>query len=195
MVQPMPYVTVQQLTDPGCPWGIRDYFKVDYLTDLPDEAIDAAVKKAEEIGSPFTQLIFCPLGGALAKADRSTMAMNLPDAKRLYFCLAMWWDEALDDAEIAWSRSLMETMRPWASDDAEPAGVAAPAHAPTQPGSPQAPRRVSDHLGTAPALLLSQNRAAPDDPGETPGVVTFLEPVRRSRTRRPPRTRRRGGRR
>jgi FAD/FMN-containing dehydrogenase len=118
MVQPMPYAAVQQLTDPGCPWGIRDYFKVDYLAELPDEAIDAAVEKAEEIGSPFTQLIFCPLGGALAKPDRRTMAMNLPDAKWLYFCLAMWWEPSSDDAEIAWARSLMETMRPWTSDRA-----------------------------------------------------------------------------
>jgi hypothetical protein len=37
MVQPMPYIAVQQFLDPGYPWGILDYSKSDYLHSLPDE--------------------------------------------------------------------------------------------------------------------------------------------------------------
>ena len=44
MVQPMPYVAIQQLLDPGYPWGILDYGKVEYLTSLPGEAIDEMVQ-------------------------------------------------------------------------------------------------------------------------------------------------------
>lgn len=120
MVQPMPYTAVQQMIDAGNPWGISEYLKVDYLRELPDEAIDAAVDKAAEIGSPFTQFIFAPLGGAVARADRSAMALNLPEARWLYFCLAMWWDPAETEREVAWARSLMETMRPWATNRAPP---------------------------------------------------------------------------
>ena len=40
MVQPMPYTALQQMLDAGNPHGIREYFKVDYLRELPDEAID-----------------------------------------------------------------------------------------------------------------------------------------------------------
>jgi FAD/FMN-containing dehydrogenase len=125
MVQPMPYVAVQQMIDGGNPWGISEYFKVDYLEELPDEAIDAAVEKAAEIGSPFTQLIFGPLGGALARTDRSAMALHMPDAKWLYFCLAMWWDRSAAEAETAWARSFMETMRPWAAGTAPPNFISA----------------------------------------------------------------------
>jgi FAD binding domain len=46
LVQPMPYVAVQQLIDAANPWGITDYYKIDYLPELPDEAIDAAVDTA-----------------------------------------------------------------------------------------------------------------------------------------------------
>ena len=120
LVQPMPYVAVQQMIDAGNPWGISEYFKVDYLEELPDEAIDAAVDKAAEIGSPFTQLIFGPLGGAMTRTDRSAMALNLPDAKWLYFCLAMWWDPELGEKEKAWARAFMDTMRPWATEKAPP---------------------------------------------------------------------------
>jgi hypothetical protein len=120
LVRPMPYVAVQQLIDAGNPWGISEYPKVDYLAELPDEAIDAAVDKAAEARSPFTQLIFGPLGGALARTDRSAMALNTPDAKWVCFCLATWQDPAVAQGEIAWARSFMDTMRPWAAGAAPP---------------------------------------------------------------------------
>src|SRR5260370_24165898 len=34
MVQPMPYVAVQQLIDTANPWGINEYATVDYLPSL-----------------------------------------------------------------------------------------------------------------------------------------------------------------
>jgi FAD/FMN-containing dehydrogenase len=120
MVQPMPYVAVQQMLDAGNPWGINEYFKIDYLEELPDEAIDAAVDKAAGIRSPFTQLIFAPLGGALARMDQSTMALDVPGAKWFYFYLAMWFDPELTEHEPAWARSFMDTMRPWTAGKAPP---------------------------------------------------------------------------
>jgi FAD/FMN-containing dehydrogenase len=119
-VQPMPYVAVQQMIDAGNPWGINEYFKVDYLTELPDDAIDAALNKAEGIGSPFTQLIFARLGGAVDRMDRSSMALSVPEAKWLYFCLVMWQDPAHGDREVAWGRAFMDTMRPWGAGKAPP---------------------------------------------------------------------------
>jgi FAD/FMN-containing dehydrogenase len=118
MVQPMPYTAVQGMIDGGNPWGINEYFKVDYLKELPDAAIDAAVAHAAGVGSPFTQVIFVPLGGAIDALDRDSMALNLPDARFMYFCLAMWMDPALTDHEVTWSRQLMEVLKPWATQKA-----------------------------------------------------------------------------
>lgn len=120
MVQPMPYVAVQQIIDEGNPWGISEYFKVDYLSELSDDAIDAAVAKAEEVVSPFTQLIFTPLGGAVGQYDRSEMALEIPDAKWAYFCLAMWWEPSEAEHERRWAKELMETMRLWGVGKAPP---------------------------------------------------------------------------
>ena len=118
MVQPMPYVAVQQMIDGGNPWGIREYFKIDYLRELSDDAIDTALEKAAGIKSPFTQVILSPLGGAVARTDRESMALDIPDAPWFYFYLAMWWEEGDTDQEVGWARSFMETMRPWAVDQA-----------------------------------------------------------------------------
>jgi FAD/FMN-containing dehydrogenase len=120
LVQPMPYVAVQELTDPGHPWGISEYSKIDYLCELPDEAIEAMVDKVDEAGSPFSKLYLCPLGGAVSRMDRSKMALSLPEAKWMYFCLADWWEPEMKDAEIAWARAFMETMRRWSVDKAPP---------------------------------------------------------------------------
>jgi FAD/FMN-containing dehydrogenase len=120
MVQPMPYTAVQALIDDASPWGIKDYFKVDYLPELPDEAIDAACEHAAQRNSPQTVVVFSPLGGAMDRLDKATMALEMPQAKWNYFCLAMWTDPALTESEIAWSREFAEAMRPWCVGKAPP---------------------------------------------------------------------------
>ena len=124
MVQPMPYVAVQQFVDPAHPWGISEYSKSDYLVDLPDEAIDALVAKVAEAGSPFTGLHLCPLGGAFARADRSTMALEVPNTRWFYMCEALWMDPTFAPHEIAWARDLMATLRPWGVAKAPPNFIA-----------------------------------------------------------------------
>jgi FAD/FMN-containing dehydrogenase len=120
MVQPMPYVAVQQMIDGGFPWGINDYAKSDYLPSLPDEAIDELIARAAESKSPFSQVILCPLGGAVARMDESTMALTIPDAKWMYFCEAVSWDQAEQDGEIEWARAFMRAMQPWSVGKAPP---------------------------------------------------------------------------
>jgi FAD/FMN-containing dehydrogenase len=120
MVQPMPYPALQQLLDAANPWGINEYAKIDYLPELPDEAIDTMMLQAAEASSPFTEVILCPLGGAVSRMDRRTMALNIPNTKWMYFCMAKWWDPTEQENELAWARAFMEAMRPWSVDKAPP---------------------------------------------------------------------------
>ena len=113
VVQPMPYVAVQAMTDDANPWGISEYFKIDYLPELPDAAIDALIDTAAQARSPLSAVYLCALGGAIARTDRTTMALEVPDAKWFYFCEALWLDPADAEAEIAWAHDFMHTMRPW----------------------------------------------------------------------------------
>jgi hypothetical protein len=120
MVQPMPYLAVQQFLDPGYPWGIMDYGKADYLHALPDDAIDEMVRRAGQARSPFSAVILCPLGGQMSRVDRASMALNIPDTSWMYFCEANSWDAAAQDREIAWARDFMAAMRPWTAGKAPP---------------------------------------------------------------------------
>ena len=120
MVQPMPYVAVQRLIDPANPWGINEYAKIDYLPELPDPAIDTMVERAAEANSPFDEIILCPLGGAACRMDKESMALNLPDAQWMYFCMAKSWDRSQQEHGIAWARTFMNAMRTWSVDKAPP---------------------------------------------------------------------------
>jgi FAD/FMN-containing dehydrogenase len=110
LVQPMPYAALQQMLDAGNPHGVREYFKVDWLRDLPDEAIDVIIEQGENLPAPFGQLILAPMGGATARTDTSTMALNMPNAPWAYFCLSMWMDPSEDQRNTAWARGFAEAM-------------------------------------------------------------------------------------
>ena len=118
MVQPMPYVAVQSMIDGGNPWGIGEYFKVDYLTELPDEAIDTVIEEAAGVVSPFTTIILARLGGATDRTDTEAMALNAPKTKWFYFHLAMWMDPALAEGETAGARAFMKALEPWSAGKA-----------------------------------------------------------------------------
>jgi FAD/FMN-containing dehydrogenase len=111
VVQPMPYVALQSMLDGGMPPGVREYFKVDWLRSLPDETIDTVVAQADELPAPFGQLILAPMGGAVSRSGAKDMALSVPDAPWLYFCLSMWMDPAEDQRNTAWARGFAAAMR------------------------------------------------------------------------------------
>jgi FAD/FMN-containing dehydrogenase len=112
MLQPMPYVALQQMLDAGNPRGVREYFKVDWVNELPDEAIDEIVTQAERLPAPFGQLILAPQGGAMSRTS-GDMALNAPDAPWAYFCLSMWMDPTEDDQNREWARGFAKAMKPY----------------------------------------------------------------------------------
>jgi FAD/FMN-containing dehydrogenase len=124
MLAPMPYTALQQMLDAGSPKGIHEYFRIDWLRELSDEAIDAAVDHADGCPSPMTQLVFEPLGGAMDRMDRSSMALEVPDAPWAYHCLGLWPRELPDEANIEWVRGFSEVMKPYATGGAYPNFIA-----------------------------------------------------------------------
>jgi FAD/FMN-containing dehydrogenase len=114
MVQPMPYAAIQQMLDGGNPYGIREYFKIDWMRELSDDAIDVVLEHAENMPAPFAQVIFAPMGGAVSRTDSGAMALTVPDAPWAYFCLTMWMDPAEDDRNVGWTRGFAEAMRTFA---------------------------------------------------------------------------------
>jgi FAD/FMN-containing dehydrogenase len=113
MVQPMPYLAVQQLLDPGNPKGLQNYWSADFLAELPDEAVDVLVEHATNPVSPLSQIILVPGGGAIARVDDDATAFGQRSAPFNIHYLSMWPDPADSERNIAFTRGLATAMKPW----------------------------------------------------------------------------------
>ncbi len=113
MVQPMPYVAVQQLIDPGNPHGMQNYWSGDFFQSLPDEAIDVLVEHATAPASPLTQVIVVAGGGAVARVPEDETAFGSRTAAFNIHYLGMWADPADESRNIASLKALCTAMKPW----------------------------------------------------------------------------------
>ena len=113
MVQPMPYVAIQQLLDEANPKGMRNYWSSDFLDSLPDEAIDTLVSHATSPVSPMTEILLSAGGGAVARVPEDATAFGQRSAPWNVHYLSMWADPADDDANVEFTRKISTVMKPW----------------------------------------------------------------------------------
>ena len=113
MVEPMPYVAVQQLLDQASPKGMRNYWSGDFFAELPDAAIKTLVESCAEPVSPMTQVILIPGGGQPTRVDSSSTAIDERMAPWNIHYLSMWADPADDNANIGYTRNVAAAMKPW----------------------------------------------------------------------------------
>ncbi len=115
MVQPMPYVAVQQLLDPANPKGMLNYWTGDFYDELPDPAVDVLVDKATRPVSPLTQIIVVAGGGAIARVDDDAMAFGQRTTPWNIHYLSMWAEAGDTEKNIAYTKELAGAMKPWST--------------------------------------------------------------------------------
>ncbi len=113
MVGPRSYLDLQRLIDPAYPAGMRNYWTGDFLAGLPDEAIEIMCRFHLSKPSPLTQILVLPGGGASERVPDGTMAIGQRQAPFNIHITSLWADPAADDANIAWTRGLSTTMKPF----------------------------------------------------------------------------------
>jgi hypothetical protein len=112
-VGPMSYLALQQLIDPGYPAGMRNYWTGDFLSGLPDEAIEIMCRSHLSKPSGLTQILTLPGGGESARVPDGTMAIGQRQAPFNIHITSLWPDPAGDDANIAWTRDLSAGISPF----------------------------------------------------------------------------------
>jgi hypothetical protein len=112
LVQPMPYTAMQELIDPTMPPGLHNHRGDDFLTGLPNDAIDAFCATALTVPSPLTQILIVPSGGALARADDDAMAIGQRQAPWNTHLLTVCSDPADTARNRAWLRALQAAIDP-----------------------------------------------------------------------------------
>ena len=115
LVARMPYVAMQQMLDAATPHGLRSYWKANFLSALPDDAIDIFAHFAESCPAPRTLALLEHAHGALARVADDATAFCI---RRPPFDLALisLWEDAKDDGpNIDWTRRFFAAMRPWSA--------------------------------------------------------------------------------
>jgi FAD/FMN-containing dehydrogenase len=112
----MPYLDVQQFFDEDYPAGeMRYYWKSEYLSGLPDEAIDRLLALNRESPSHHSTLDLWQLGGAANRIGPDETAFGDRAAPFLLGVEANWENAAEDAAQIEWARKVYRTMEPFST--------------------------------------------------------------------------------
>jgi FAD/FMN-containing dehydrogenase len=102
--QPLPYLAVQGLLDPGNPYGARSYWRASNIGSLDESAIDLFVERAATIPSPLTAFILLALGGAISRVGENDTALSGRAAPFNLHLNGIWEADADDEPNIAWVR-------------------------------------------------------------------------------------------
>jgi FAD/FMN-containing dehydrogenase len=115
LVQPMPYLAVQKLTEAGNPIGVRNYWTADFYRELPDEAIEALAAHNARRPSPIGSFVLVPGGGAPARIADDATAFSQRQPPWSVHYLTMWFDPADDEKNIAFTRAAAGALKGWAT--------------------------------------------------------------------------------
>jgi hypothetical protein len=105
----VPYVQLQQMIDD--PPGMRNWWTAEYLSEFPDDALEAFCSYSEAM--PFgSQSILFTWGGEVARRAGTT-PMAKRDAKWILHPFCMWENASDDVKQITWGRRCRRDFAPW----------------------------------------------------------------------------------
>jgi FAD binding domain/Berberine and berberine like len=106
LITPIPYVGLQQMFDESAPWGLHNYEKAVYLSQLSDGAIEVILEHQAEKVSPLSFVPIFPFGGRYRTTDDGATAFGGSRTIRYVVNISATAMSAQDyDAERSWSRS------------------------------------------------------------------------------------------
>jgi hypothetical protein len=120
-IGPMPYTAFQAMLDPFAPKGMRSYWRGEYMSALPDAAIDAFLAHGPaltEAAVPLSQMIIFRIGQGVTAVPEGATAFSHRDANDLFHPISVWSDPADDERLIAANRAFAEAMRPFSTGGA-----------------------------------------------------------------------------
>jgi FAD/FMN-containing dehydrogenase len=113
----MPYPALNAAFDGLFPKGIRQYWKADFLRDLPDEAISAHVEHGPRTPTAPSTMHMYPINGAVARVDQQDSAFPHRDARYAMIIISAWPDPADDEADRQWVRDYYTAVHPYSGTE------------------------------------------------------------------------------
>jgi FAD/FMN-containing dehydrogenase len=117
-VGPIPHPALQSMFDALLPPGYQWYWKADFMNELPDEAIAAHIKYAEQLPSLFSTMHLYPINGAAHKPKKSDTAWSFRDATWAQVIVGVDPDPANKDKITNWARDYYNALHPFGAGGA-----------------------------------------------------------------------------
>jgi FAD/FMN-containing dehydrogenase len=115
---PIPHPMLQSLFDPIYPPGLQWYWKADFVSQIPDAAIDRHMKHAAELPNMFSTIHLYPINGAASRVGSSDTAWSYRDATWAQVIVGVDPDPANRDTIINWARGYFNDLHPYAAGGA-----------------------------------------------------------------------------
>jgi FAD/FMN-containing dehydrogenase len=108
---PIPYLGQQSMLDQAMPPNLRNYWKAEFVSNVSDEIIEAAVSGYAEVASPLSSILFFPIHGAAARVAPDATAY--PHRGGIHMGIySLWHDAAQDAPNIQWVRRVWDAVQP-----------------------------------------------------------------------------------
>ncbi|MBA3512479.1 MAG: FAD-binding oxidoreductase [Sphingomonas sp.] len=112
----MPYLALQTALDGAFPRGRRYYWKSALVTQLRDEMIERMPEQFVTAPSPHTLFLLQQIGNAANRVPADATAFAHRDARWDALVLTGWEDPSEDAQQVAWSRQVHQSWKPFCSD-------------------------------------------------------------------------------
>lgn len=109
----MPFPALQGMFDPLLPPGLQWYWKGDFVTDLPDEAIEAHVAQAAKAPGDLSLMHLYPINGAVHRVGADETAWSARGATWSMVIAGIDPDPAGVPAIRKWAREYWEAVHPF----------------------------------------------------------------------------------
>jgi FAD/FMN-containing dehydrogenase len=111
-IGPMPYLAQQALIDAAMPPNVLNYWKAEFLRDISEGVIDAAVDAFGRVASPMSSILFFPIRGAASRVAPDATAFPHRTGYHLGI-YSLWTDRARNDPNVAWVRQTWSALQPF----------------------------------------------------------------------------------
>jgi FAD/FMN-containing dehydrogenase len=110
---PIPYAGQQSLLEQGMPPNLHNYWKADFVSEVSDGVIDAALACFENVPSPLSVILWYPIHGAAARFPVESAAY--PHRGGVHMGMYSLWNTGDVDSEknVAWARDAWQRIQPF----------------------------------------------------------------------------------
>jgi FAD/FMN-containing dehydrogenase len=110
---PMPYTALQSMFDGLYSPGLQWYWRGDFVSEIPDQAIDEHLKFAEQLPSLQSTMHLYPVDGAASRVGRHDTAFSYREAKWSMVIVGVDPDPANAEKITNWTKDYWSALHPY----------------------------------------------------------------------------------